>query len=220
MRPAGSPVWMCTRTSSGSPTTRADSPSAPSSAADRVDVEPGAVEQELGAVPPALLARRDGSGAATWHGRAGGLQVTGVGWEPQRRLAGSAEERRCGCRRLRVADGSREALEDHREAESAGVDDVRVAEHLQLVGGPLDRGVRLGDDALEDDAYVVGGLGGGSGRGSRVADDGEDRALGRLHHRPVRDRGRFGDRQRDAAGVEVGALRRLPGRSREGSARG
>ena len=31
MRPAGSPVWMCTRTRSGSPTTSADSPSAPSS---------------------------------------------------------------------------------------------------------------------------------------------------------------------------------------------
>ena len=45
---------------------------------------------------------------------------------------------------MRVADGAREAFEDHRQAEAAGVDDVGVSEHLELVGGPLDGRVRFG----------------------------------------------------------------------------
>ena len=157
--------------------------------ADRLDVEAGAVDQEFGAVPPALLACGATAAAprrATWRAR--GLDVAGLRWQPQRGLAGSPEHRRWRSGGLGVADRPREPFEDHRQAEAAGVDHVGVAEHLELIGGALDRRVGLGHHTIEDDPDVVGGGGGGRGGRGGVANDGEDGAFGRLHHRPIGDR--------------------------------
>ena len=135
------------------------------------------------------------------------------------RSAGSPERRssagaRCAAG-VRVADGAGEALEDHRKAEPARIDDVGVAEHLELIRGALDCGVGLGDHTVEDDPDVVGGRSGGRGGRGRVADDGEDGALGRLHHGPIRHRRSLGDGQRHPVGVEVGTLGRPLGKAAE-----
>ena len=126
---------------------------------DRLDVEPGPVEQEFGAVPPSVLrsghrggapARRPptpspGSRPASAGSRSGGSPV-------RRTMAGVAD----GAPGCVSAHRPGEALEDDGEAEAAGVDDVGVTEHLELVDGSLDRGVGLGDEPVEDDPDVVG----------------------------------------------------------------
>ena len=134
--------------------------------ADLVHVHALALDEELGAVAPALLRQ---------------LQVA------LRRRRPAARRRRGGrCLRLRLLDRLEEALEDHLEAEAAGVDDARLAQDGELRRRVVGR--RLGRLAGGPDDRVDARLGIGRGRLGRLArlpGDGEDRALGRLDDRPV-----------------------------------
>ncbi len=107
-----------------------------------------------------------------------------------------------------AAEGSamarHEPLEDDREAEAAGVDHAGVAEDLELLGGPLHGGMAGAHGLLEHGDDVGALLGGARRRVGRLADDGEDGALGRLHHRLVGDGARLAEAARPRRGVEPG----------------
>ena len=173
----------------------------------RLDIESRSIDEEFRAVAPSLLAGSDRCGAPARSGRSRRLDVASLRWEPQRRLAGAVDRRRrCDDGGSR-SDRPREALEDHCETKTAGIDDVGIAQHLQLIDGPFDRGVGLGDNPVEDDADVIGlGRCRVAGRGG-IANDREDGPLGGLHDGPVCDSSRLVERRGDAVRVDPRALR-------------
>ena len=82
--------------------------------------------------------------------------------------------------------GVQHALEDHQEALAAGVHHTGLLQDGVHLGGVLQGELPLGDGGLQHGLRVVGGLAGCvGGPGRRQAGDGEDGALGGLHHRLV-----------------------------------
>ena len=131
-----------------------------------------------------------------------------------------ADARRCVDRELRgvrPAQRGDDAREDDRQRVSTGIDDAGVSQDRQQVRAALDgrlagvegalehvgdegvlrRGVRFGAQAC---VAHVRELGGHARR--HVAQDGEDRALGRLAHRGVRALRRAGHRRADEDRVD------------------
>ena len=155
--------------------------------ADPVDVQLVAVDEELGAVAPALLR------------------------EVQRRLHREPGRRPPGELRLDLLDRPQHALEHDLEAVAARVHDARLAEDLELRGRPLDGAPRARRRGLDDaDGRGPGLLGRPGGAPAGLPGHGQDRALGGLLHRPVgllerlgelggRQDGLVADRVREAA---------------------
>ena len=82
--------------------------------------------------------------------------------------------------------GVQHTLEDHQEALAAGVHHTGLLQDGVHLGGVLQGELPLGDGGLQHGLRVVGGLAGCvGGPGRRQAGDGEDGALGGLHHRLV-----------------------------------
>ena len=187
----GSSVWTWTFKVRWSPTTRTESPIASSRSIHGTRVERLARDREVRAV--AERGRRV-------------LRVRDPGGRVVVEL-----------RRLRAAQGRDDAGEDHGEAEAAGVDHARLAQDGQQVRPAADGGLpgveraleHLGDqrvlavglDLLREPRLLHVGQLGGDAVG-HLADDGEDRALGRLADGVVGAVGRAGHGGADQHGVD------------------
>ena len=175
---SGSSVWTWTLRVASSPTTRTESPRPSSRGRCSRAVEPGAGDDEVRAVAEAavLVVGRLRRGASWWS------------------TSGTAA--------VVAAQPGDDAGQDQDQAVAAGVDDARFAQHLELLGGALDRALAVLDRPLEDlgedrvlllladplvEALAV-GVEAGELAGDRVrhlAEDGQHRPLGRLADRVV-----------------------------------